>query len=482
MTRDPGHPGDDDETTFVIPTPGGRSRGKPAPTFADFPAPAPAPPPPRPAPAPEPQPAPPLRPQAVPPRGAAPELPSWGSADRNPLLAPAAALLALATRVRTLVEQPDVRVLREKIVEAMRRFEKQALATGIDQKVLRVGHYALCAFIDDMVLNTPWGAASPWAKQSIVSTFHVDVVGGDRFYDLLKQLQQDPGRFGPVLELMYLCLSLGFEGRMRVLERGPADHARVRDGVYATIRQLRGDYERELSPRWRGLSRQYKPLAAGVPLWVAGVVAAALLTTAYLGFSFALQSHSDTVSYQVATLPPEGAVDLTVAPPPEAKPVAPEVKPPPGPSAAVVKMRRFLEKEISEGLVDVSETRQVVTVRLVGDGMFDSGSDAVRSSYLPTLERVSRALNDEPGDVLITGHTDNVQIRRSLRFQSNFDLSVARANAVKTIIVAQIANPGRVRTEGKGEFAPIGDNRTDEGRRKNRRIELLLVKTEGAAP
>ena len=53
---------------------------------------------------------------------------------------------------------------------------------------------------------------------------------------------------------------------------------------------------------------------------------------------------------------------------------------------------------------------------------------------------------------------------------------------MKTIIVAQIANPGRVRTEGKGEFAPIGDNRTDEGRRKNRRIELLLVKTEGAAP
>ena len=470
---------DGDATAFVIPTPGGRGR---VPPQAQRPAAArPVPPPP---------------PRGAYSPGASPaaspvDLPVWGGNAKSPLLAPAAPLLALATRVQGMVEQPDVSVLRGRIIEAMRGFEKQGLAAGVDPKVLQVGHYALCAFIDEMVQQTPWGQSSGWAKQSIASTFHASVVGGDRFFDLLKQLQQNPGRFGAVLEVMYLCLSLGFEGRMRVLDRGRADHARIRDSVYATIRELRGDYERELSPHWRGIKAKHRALASSVPLWVLGVVAAALLTTLYLGLDFALQSQSDTVAFQLANLPPQGQPTLTLATPPVVKVVEPEPVQPPvivppvqprADSEAAAKMRRFLEREIDEGLVDVSENRQVMTVRLVGDGMFDSGSDVVKPNYLPTLERIGRALDDEAGDVLITGHTDNVQIRRTIRFQSNFDLSVARANAVRKIVGSHIAAPDRIRTEGKGELVPIASNETEDGRRKNRRIELMLVKAEGAGP
>lgn len=455
-----------DATAFTMPTPGGRGRARPQ---------AGARPPPS---------------QASASLGTAPvDLPLWAGNAKSPLLAPAAPLLALATRVQTMVDQPNVAALRERIIEAVRGFEKRGLEAGVDPKVLRVGHYALCAFIDEMVQRTPWGQASGWAKQSIASTFHASVVGGDQFFDLLKQLQQNPGRFGAVLELMYLCLSLGFEGRLRVLDRGRAEHARVRDSVYATIRELRGDYERELSPNWRGIKAVHRALASVVPLWVLGVVVVALLTTLYLGLGFALQSHSDTVAFQLANLPPQGQASLTLAAPPAPKLAEPEPSRPVstvtvvlGPSPIATKMRRFLEREIEEGLVDVSETRQVMTVRLVGDGMFDSGSDVVKPAYLPTLDRVAQGLNDETGEVLITGHTDNVQIRRTIRFQSNFDLSVARANAVRVIIGRQLTTPGRIRTEGKGEFAPIASNATDEGRQRNRRIELRLVKTEGTGP
>jgi type VI secretion system protein ImpK len=455
---------DGDATAFVVPTPGGRGRMPP-------PTPGGRPVPPRP---------------SASPAGAPVELPVWAGNPKSPLLAPAAPLLALATRVQTMVEQPDVGALRQRIIEAMRGFEKQGLAAGVDPKVLRVGHYALCAFIDEMVQRTPWGQSSGWAKQSIAASFHGNVVGGDQFFDMLPRLQQNPGQFGAVLELMYLCLSLGFEGRLRVLDRGRAEHARTRDSLYATIRELRGDYERELSPHWRGIKAAHRALTASVPLWALGAVAAALLATLYLGLDLILQRDSSAVIAELTNLPPQGKISLSVAAPPAPK----VVEPPPvavvpvesGPSPVVAKMRHFLEREIKEGLVEVSEDRQFMTVRLTGDGMFDSGSDVVKPAYLPTLERIAEALNDESGDVRITGYTDNVQIKRSLHFHSNIDLSLARADSVRAIIGRQVATPARIGTEGRGELSPIATNDTPEGRSRNRRIELILVKAEGAGP
>ena len=73
---------------------------------------------------------------------------------------------------------------------------------------LRPAHYALCASLDDVVLNTPWGSSGGWATRSLVSTFHQEVRSGERFFDLLDaDVRQNPGMFLPVLELMYLCLS-----------------------------------------------------------------------------------------------------------------------------------------------------------------------------------------------------------------------------------------------------------------------------------
>ena len=88
------------------------------------------------------------------------------------------------------------------------------------------------------------------------------MTGGERFFEILEQMQQDLGHHAEVVELMYLCTSLGFEGRYRVMPRGVAALTELRDGVYRTIRKRRGDFERELSPHWRGIT-------AGAPAAVA---------------------------------------------------------------------------------------------------------------------------------------------------------------------------------------------------------------------
>src|SRR6202012_3575725 len=171
-------------------------------------------------------------------------------------------LLAAAIRIAGgRGRNPDADQLRRGMVDGVREFEKKALATGLDTRSLRAARYAICATIDDIVLSTPWGASSSWTQQSLTSVFHNEVIGGERFFDILEQMQQDLGRHAPVVELMYLCTSLGFEGRYRVMPRGVAALTELRDGVYRTIRNRRGEWERDLSPHWKGIAAGMRSLA-----------------------------------------------------------------------------------------------------------------------------------------------------------------------------------------------------------------------------
>jgi type VI secretion system protein ImpK len=397
----------------------------------------------------------------------------------NPLVGAAAPLLAVASRLRNSPAQRDVEGLRQRVIAGLEAFKARAQQAGTGPDQLRAAHYALCATIDDLVLNTPWGSESLWSTQSMVSTFHTDVAGGERFYDLLGHLHKDPGRNGDVLELMYLCLSLGFEGRMRVPPNGGTELARVRDGIYRTIRQLRGEFERELSPHWAGVTAAHRPLASHVPLWVVGLVTAVLLLATYMGFSYTLNRQSDGVYQALARLPPLKLpvieTGTSSGPPPVlSKPVAP----PPG--SPLARFRAFLAPEIAERRVEVTQSGAAITIRVLGSEMFGSGSATIQERSMPLLKRIGLALRDEPGAVTIVGHTDNVGIR-TVRFPSNWHLSKARALAVLDMVAPLMGGSERLTAVGRGDSEPIASNETAEGRVRNRRIEFILDQ-KGAPP
>ena len=220
--RDPFAEPEDGERTVIRPNPGGRLA-----PFPPRPAPGPAANPvhdPVPAPAPEPPPA--TQPAPAAPGPEAPLV--AGMTGLNPLAAAASTLFALVSRVRNRAQHPDPEALLRSVVAEIRVFEARALAAGVDPRQVKVARYAICATIDDVVLNTPWGGTSVWAQRSMVATFHRETVGGDRFYDLLARLERDPGGNLHLLEFCYLCLSLGFEGRLRVEPGGRERHREVR--------------------------------------------------------------------------------------------------------------------------------------------------------------------------------------------------------------------------------------------------------------
>ena len=445
-------PGDDDRTV-IRPAPGGRARVEQRQAAAPG------------------EPSPPPLPAAPSAAGSAEAVPRVGI---NPLAAAAAPLLDLVGRLRNTARPPEAGDLRERAIAALRQFEADARAAGVPAEQIRAGHYVLCATLDDVVLNTPWGSQSPWATASLIATFHRETGSGERFFALLEHLQKEPGRHKEVLELMHLCLSLGFQGRYRLSPRGPAEHERVRESLYAVIMAHRQPPPRDLSPRWRGLEAPWRPPGRAVPLWVIGALAAAILGGLYAFFAFSLNSRSDAVFAQVLEVPPLAQPALArVAPPPPPPP------PPParaGPDQAT-RIATFLAPEIREGLVAVLASPQIIVIRIKASGMFASAQAEVTPRFVPILERIGQALKDEPGDVLVVGHSDSVPIR-TVRFPSNWHLSAARAESARAVIARTIGAPDRLRSEGRADAEPIADNATPEGREQNRRIELIMPRME----
>jgi type VI secretion system protein ImpK len=454
--KDPFAEPGDGERTVIRPNPGGR-RPMPA-------APAAPPPPMAASPAPGRDPAPPPATPRAPEDAVAAAM-----TGMNPLNAAAATLFALVGRVRNRAQHPDPEALRKAVIGEIRAFETRALQAGIDAQTVKVARYAICATLDDVVLNTPWGETSAWAQQSMVGTFHKETVGGDRFYDLLARLEQDPGRNLDLLEFLYVCLSLGFEGRLRVERGGPDRHQTIRQGLARIIRTQRGEPERGLSPRWAGVDRPHRPLSVWKPFWVALAAVAVVLGTGFAGLSFALSGGTGRVLGAMATLDAEGPARLERRAPPVVDP------PQPAQEEQLQRITAFLQAEIDEGLVTVFQDANTITVRMKGAGMFGSGSDALKPDFKAPLARVAAALNDTAGPVLVAGHSDSQPIR-SARFPSNQHLSLARAESVLKTLAATVADPTRLKAEGRADKEPIAPNATAEGRAANRRIEIVLVR------
>jgi type VI secretion system protein ImpK len=391
----------------------------------------------------------------------------------NRLCALATPLLALVSRIRNRAQHIDPEKLRQSVMAEVRGFENAALKAGEDAQKVKVARYALCATIDDVVLNTPWGEQSAWSMQTMVGTFHRETVGGDRFYDLLARLEQDPGTNIDLLEFLYMCLSLGFEGRLRVENGGQDRHLQIRQSLARIIKGQRGEVERDLSPRWKGVLRPYKALSAWKPVWISMGVIAALMSVGFAGLTWALGRQAQVVVADIAAIDSgEPVTLLRRAPPPPPPP------PPPQVVDHLARLASFLAPEIEAKQVEVFQKGNTITVRMPGVGMFGSGSDALNQDFVPIITRVGEALTEEPGNIVIVGHSDSSPVGGG-RFASNEELSQARADAVLTLIAPLVANPARMIAEGRGAKEPIADNDTREGRATNRRIEILIV-NEGA--
>lgn len=404
----------------------------------------------------------------------------FGGDDVPTLVQSAAPLLNLAHLLRFSDAEPDPDHLRRACLEAITRYERDLASARISAERARAAHYVVCATVDDVVLSKPWGVRAGWARSGLVSTFHNDVTGGDRVFDILDHFHQSPGANKDLLLLIYLCLSLAFEGRTRVSPKGALELSRIRDSLYKTLIGQYGAFERELSPHWKGVEARHTPLRTMAALWTLLSLMALAFALGYLFFTLSLNNASDVTFERLAHLPPTETPSVLIAspaPPPVKTEVPKVVETPkivePRQPSRLEKLMAFLQPEVEKKLVTLADVNGRLRVRINNSGLFATGSAEVSPQFRDLIQRIGGALAAEKFRAVVIGYTDNVPIK-TVEFPSNWHLSEARAKAVGTIL-SQFAGPEAILTEGRADSDPIADNKTQEGRETNRRTEIMVL-------
>ena len=379
----------------------------------------------------------------------------------NPLVWAANRLLNTVPQIRAMTQLNDMEGLRNQLVAEVKNFEERANSVGVSREELIGARYCLCTVLDEAITQTPWGSRGIWGKQSLLVMFHNEAEGGEKYYKVLARLTQDPERHKNLIELLYYCNAMGFEGRFRTAENGFSQLEALKQRIATILGKVKREHEKRLSTHWTGVNSAEPPTWRLVPPWVVAVLSGLLGLVCYFWFLFSLGTRSD-VAY--ATLV---ALDIPAPVVVQPAPIPAPVTPP--------RLRTFLEYDIQKNLLDVRDEFDRSVVTLHGDGLFDSGSIDVLPAYLPVLKRIAVGLREVGGDVIVAGYTDNVPMR-SIRFPSNWELSRARAEGVRNLLAQE---PGlgleRLRSEGRGEAEPLASNDTPAGRAKNRRVEITLM-------
>jgi type VI secretion system protein ImpK len=210
------------------------------------------------------------------------------STSLNPLVAAASGLLSEMVRLKRCAVGEDLPSLNQRLGAALESFAGAALHKGVENSQVSTARYVLCTVVDEAVVTTAWGKESEWSQMSLLSKFHNETSGGERFFQLLDRLSKNPVKHLPMLELMFLCLSLGFEGKYRIQPRGLLELENLRDALYRQIRQLRMDVPRELSPHGKGVVDQRRRLVRIVPWWMMMLITVICLVMMYSGFAWVL--------------------------------------------------------------------------------------------------------------------------------------------------------------------------------------------------
>jgi len=394
-----------------------------------------------------------------------------GSSGSNALVNAATLIFSLARQLRNTTQHNDIPGLLAHVTGLMKSFEKNSIEKEVSPDVAYEARYILCAFIDEIVLNTPWGSGSVWSYSSLLSTLHNDTSGGERFFQMLAKKSDAPAQNVTLLELMYHCLCMGFQGKFAVQDNGRAALEQIRTGLYQSLRELKGDADMELSPHWVGETDGRPMVARLIPWWVVAAVLSGLLVLVYAGFFFTLNEDSDGVYTDIGKLGREvpqmitsrGVLQPLVDPAVSAVNI-PQLN---------AKFAEYLSEEISRQQVSVAQEANGLKLTIHNKGLFASGSASLSGNHQEMFSKISAVLASLPGPFVVSGHSDSQKIR-TLRFPSNWHLSDERARSIVSGLVKAGMEKERLVAQGKADTEPVASNESAQGRERNRRIEIFV--------
>lgn len=206
----------------------------------------------------------------------------------NLMLDAAAPLFGLVMRLRTLDQLPDIQRVHQQVRNQIENIQEEIRQHGYEPAQALAYSYALCLYIDEAVMERPWGKNSCWSQEPLLSIFHDETWGGEKFFTVLARLMQEPARYQDVLEFMYFALCLGLKGKYAIAPKGEETLNALIHQLHGMLRELRGpapeavcDPYTHVAPRNLRVNRQW-------PWWSPLVISLVAMAVAYGIYSYRL--------------------------------------------------------------------------------------------------------------------------------------------------------------------------------------------------
>lgn len=223
----------------------------------------------------------------------------------NPLIAAASPLFTLTANLRESESYTDINGLYQQLCHEIRAFENNAQAQNYRSDIILVARYVLCSLLDEIILNTSWGKISNWERHKLLMTFHNEPNGDERFFVILDRISEEPALHIDLLELLYLCLSFGFEGKYRYQENGKILLESIIDKLFERIRYQKEDIKKDFTTLHKS-AFQTKTIQvhkkAHTPIWLIISVVCVALFMVYGGFNYLLNNDISRIYQELLTI------------------------------------------------------------------------------------------------------------------------------------------------------------------------------------
>lgn len=206
----------------------------------------------------------------------------------NPMLDGAMPLFGLAIRLRKLDDHKNITQLYKDVHNQVTTLIEELRQHAYEPAHLLAYSYALCLYLDESVMGTTWGQNSSWSQQSLLSDFHQETWGGEKFFTVLSRLIVEPKRYQDVLEFMYLCICIGLKGKYGIQPKGSEALQAIIVNLHRIIRELRGATPERLSDPLSNVATKSFRMNRQWPWWSPLVVSAVAMTFMYVIFHYRL--------------------------------------------------------------------------------------------------------------------------------------------------------------------------------------------------
>ncbi len=229
-----------------------------------------------------------------------------GDSNTNAIIDIAQPLIVIMVQIKKSTSLPDINELRVKMINEIQLFEQKLVTQRFDDRTVASARYCLCTALDEAILSTAWGTQTAWVQHSLLSYFHNETWGGERFYLILDTLAQEPRGNLAILEFLYLLLSLGFEGKY--FENNGLIREEIRHRLHTRLKNVKGKSQRQLAINTRdlGVARNNQHQRRSLS-WV-GYVTAISLTVTLVLFNLLLFNNTSSISHAYSKIGHESAI------------------------------------------------------------------------------------------------------------------------------------------------------------------------------